>query len=124
MKYFLCWFISASCWAASHHPMDFLANVAGTPREGEVIVEHFCATCHAEKPVIALGAPRMGASNEWANRLTAGCDVLLKHVMDGYGAMPARGGCFECSDEQLKMAVSAMLLHTKGLEKSCFKPLK
>ena len=30
-----------------------------------------------------------------------GMPVLLKLTIDGKGAMPARGGCFECSDEQL-----------------------
>jgi len=35
--------------------------------------------------------------------------VLLEHTSEGFGAMPARGGCFECTDEQLELAILAML---------------
>jgi len=36
-------------------------------------------------------------------------DTLLKMTIQGVGAMPARGGCFECSDGQLKEAIIYML---------------
>ena len=35
--------------------------------------------------------------------------MLLKHTEEGFNAMPPRGGCFECTDEQLLLALSEML---------------
>lgn len=96
-------------YAASHHPQDFLEKIAGTPDEGQQIVQHFCSHCHAEKPLIPLGAPRIGRRSDWEGRLKQGIAPLLQHTAEGYHAMPARGGCFECSDEQLLLSVLAML---------------
>ncbi len=96
-------------WAASHHPQDFLNKVAGSKTEGRQIVEHYCAMCHAEKPLVELGAPMMGQKSAWEPRIKQGIDVLLKHTDEGYNAMPARGGCFECTDEQLRLAILTMI---------------
>lgn len=95
--------------AASHHPQDFLKEVAGAKDEGEQIVQHYCANCHAKKPLISLGAPRMGHVHDWQPRIKQGIASLLNHTNEGINAMPPRGGCFECSDEQLLLAVLAML---------------
>lgn len=80
--------------------------------EGEQIVQHYCVTCHAEKPIIPLGAPRIGSSIDWKPRIKLGIDTLLMHTDQGINAMPARGGCFECSDKQLLLAIIAMLPET------------
>lgn len=96
-------------FAASHHPQDFLKQIAGSKDEGEQIVQHYCSNCHAAKPLIPLGAPRIGDSSDWEPRIKQGIDILFNHTDEGLNAMPARGGCFECSDEQLKLAILAML---------------
>lgn len=101
--------LSTASWAASHHPQDFLKNISGSKTEGEHIVQHYCAMCHAEKPMIQLGAPIMGNKALWGPRIKQGMDALLKHTDEGLNAMPARGGCFECSDQQLMLAIRAML---------------
>ena len=95
--------------AATHHPQEFLKRIAGSPDEGTQIVEHYCANCHAIKPMIPIGAPRIGQSTDWEPRLKRGFDVIFKHTDEGLNAMPPRGGCFECSDEQLKLAILALL---------------
>ena len=95
--------------AASHHPQEFLTQIQGKPDEGKEIVNHFCANCHAVKPLINLGAPRIGQKTDWQIRLKQGLEQLFTHTAEGYHAMPPRGGCFECSDEQLKKAIRAML---------------
>lgn len=95
--------------AAAHHPQDFLASIAGTKNEGAQIVEHYCATCHAEKPLISLGAPRIKNKQDWAERLKQDLAQLFKNTNAGKNAMPARGGCFECSDEQLMLAIQELL---------------
>ena len=96
-------------WAASHHPQDFLKRISGSPNEGALIVKHYCANCHALKPQIQLGAPRIGQSEDWNSRIKQGIDSLFTHTDEGINAMPARGGCFECSDKQLMLAIEYML---------------
>jgi cytochrome c5 len=39
-------------------------------------------------------------------------DALFQHTDEGLNAMPSRGGCFECSDKQLMLAIRAMLPET------------
>lgn len=95
--------------ASSHHPQAFLEQVVGTSDEGPQIVEHFCSTCHAPKPMLPLGAPRMGMASDWRARLDQGLDALFKHADEGVRAMPPRGGCFECTDKQLWLAIAALL---------------
>lgn len=108
--------VFGSCLQASgHNPQQILENIRGSKNEGEQIVANFCASCHAAKPLIALGAPVIHKVSDWQFRVKYGLDTLFKHTEEGYGAMPARGGCFECSDLQLKLAIAAMLpesLHT------------
>jgi cytochrome c5 len=95
--------------AESHHPQEFLKSIKGTKDEGSQIVQHFCASCHAAKPMIQLGAPTIAQECEWKPRVKQGIQTLFKHTAEGLNAMPARGGCFECSDEQLMLAILAML---------------
>lgn len=95
--------------ASSHRPQAFLDSIAGTKSEGKKIVQHFCSNCHADKPLIPLGAPRPSNLNDWKPRLKQGMALLFKRSSEGFGAMPARGGCFECSDEQLLLAIKALL---------------
>lgn len=101
------WAVTA--YSATHRPQAFLNKIAGTESEGAAIVQHYCAACHAAKPLIPLGAPRIGQAADWTFRLKQDQQMLFQHVTEGYGAMPARGGCFECSDEQLKLAIAALI---------------
>lgn len=95
--------------SASHRPQDFLEAVKGRPDEGIKIVEHFCSVCHAENPQIPLGAPSQKIDADWQERVKKGLAVLLENTAEGYHAMPARGGCFECSDEQLTKAILELI---------------
>lgn len=96
-------------YAESHHPQDFLRSVNGSKNEGEQIYNHFCANCHALKPIIPVGAPRIGQEEDWKLRLKQGMNVLFTHTDEGLNAMPPRGGCFECTDEQLMLTITYML---------------
>lgn len=94
--------------ANTHRPQDFLKRVKGTKDEGAQIYKHFCANCHDLKPLIPLGAPRYGEQLDWQNRLND-LNLLFKHTEEGINAMPPRGGCFECTDEQLMLALVEMV---------------
>lgn len=96
--------------ATEHHPEAFLASIQGSPTAGEQIYTHFCANCHAEKPFIPVHAPCIGKAADWAPfTQSQTAEQMLKVVDVGYGAMPPRGGCFECSDDDLKAAITFML---------------
>ncbi len=95
--------------AGSHHPQAFLERVTGTVDEGPQIVEHFCSTCHAPNPMIPLGAPTIGVASDWRPRLDQGLERLFQHANEGLRGMPPRGGCFECTEKQLWLAIAALL---------------
>lgn len=102
-------FLSLAVHAASHNPEQFLKSIRGQADEGQQIVQQFCANCHALRPLINLGAPRPGIKADWQARWAQGWPLIWQHTEEGYQAMPARGGCFECSDRQLILAIQALL---------------
>jgi cytochrome c5 len=101
--------ITGLAHAASHHPQDFLHRISGEKEQGKKIYEHFCANCHADRPLISLGAPRLKNADDWNFRIKRGLKTLFRHTDEGLNAMPPRGGCFECSDEQLLAAILYLL---------------
>lgn len=101
--------VNGQAKAESHHPQEFLQSIRGSKDEGKQIYTHFCANCHAEKPLIPVGAPRIGETEDWKIRLKQGMGVLFTHTDEGLNAMPPRGGCFECTDKQLLLAITFML---------------
>lgn len=92
-----------------HYPATFVKQLAGDPKAGEKIFTEFCATCHAKQPKIDIHAPHIGDHEAWKMRSKLGMPMLLNITINGVGAMPARGGCFECSDEQLRETIRYML---------------
>lgn len=75
-------------------------------RSGEEIYSGKCAACHTTG---VLGAPKFG-TNEMQLRLDEkGMDTLLSHAINGFNAMPPRGTCNDCSDEELQAAIDHML---------------
>ncbi len=56
---------------------------------GEAVNAAACGTCHAAG---IAGAPRTGDVAAWAPRIKQGFDVLVKHAVEGFKAMPAKGG--------------------------------
>ncbi len=90
-----------------HYPALFVQQLSGDPRAGEKIYKEFCVSCHAKNPVIDVKAPQVGKEKDWRRRRTR--KDLLARTIRGVGAMPARGGCFECSDAQLQLAIDYML---------------
>lgn len=96
-----------------HNPMSFVQQVGSSPDAGEKIFKEFCTNCHGKTPVIAINAPLIGDREAWRKRRQLGLAILLKMAADGVGAMPARGGCFECSDEQLRKTIEYILNYSK-----------
>jgi cytochrome c5 len=92
-----------------HHPDEFVKQLVGDPDAGKKIFNEFCASCHAPKSVINTHAPRIGDQKSWEGLQRIGMPTLLTITKQGVPPMPPRGGCFECSDEQLKQTIQYML---------------
>lgn len=64
-----------------------------------------CRSCHAQG---AAGAPLTGDTKAWESRLSQGIEVLLEHTRNGYQAMPPRGMCMDCTDQQFRGLIEFM----------------
>ena len=74
---------------------------------GEAVYQQYCSVCH--KGGLA-GAPKYHDQADWKPRLASkNLEQLTASAIKGLNAMPARGTCGECSDEQIKEAVAYML---------------
>jgi cytochrome c5 len=83
------------------------ASAGGAARTGEQIFTKTCTTCHTAG---VAGAPKMGNAADWNPRLAAqGKDGLYKAAIGGFKAMPPKGLCMDCSDDEIKGAVDYML---------------
>lgn len=79
------------------------------PRTGEQLYNTFCTACHGSG---VLGAPKKGNAGDWSPRLAKGMDSVLANAINGINAMPARGSCADCTDDEIKSAIEYM---TAGL---------
>lgn len=79
---------------------------AAGPRSGDDVYNAHCAACHGTG---VAGAPKLGDSGAWAPRAAQGMDTLLAHATNGLNAMPPKGTCAACSDDELKNAIEYML---------------
>ena len=76
------------------------------PKSGEEIYNGSCMACHATG---AAGAPKLGDVALWAPRIATGIDAMLAVAIKGKGAMPPKGLCMACSDEELQSAIEYMV---------------
>lgn len=74
--------------------------------DGAGIYNNVCMACHETG---AAGAPVRGDEAAWAERTEQGFATLLDHAINGIGAMPARGGNPNLSDEEMEAAVAYMV---------------
>ncbi|MCC2639286.1 MAG: putative cytochrome c5 [Moraxellaceae bacterium] len=80
--------------------------VAGAaPRAGDVVYNASCAGCHGTG---AAGAPKLGDKGAWGPRIAQGKATLYQHAIGGIRAMPPKGMCMTCSDDEIKAAVDYM----------------
>ena len=82
------------------------------PHPGEKTYLQACFSCHAGG---VGGAPRVGDTVSWQERLDKGRDVLLASTKNGLGTMPPMGLCGSCTDAEFEAVIDYMLLES-GLE--------
>ena len=81
------------------------AAAPAAARSGEEVYNTACTACHGSG---ILGAPKKGDAAAWNDRLAKGMDKTLALAISGINAMPPKGNCANCSDDELKAAIEYM----------------
>ena len=80
-----------------------LLSVSGSLlADGQKTYQASCQACHATG---AANAPKLGDKAAWAPRIATGIDAMLAVAIKGKGAMPPKGTCMTCTDDELKAAI-------------------
>ncbi|HSC82257.1 MAG TPA: c-type cytochrome [Pseudomonas sp.] len=83
------------------------ASAGGGAKTPDDIIAGHCGACHTAG---VLGAPKIGDSADWKKRASeqGGLDGLLAKAISGVNAMPPKGTCADCSDDELKATIKKM----------------
>ena len=97
-------------------PVGQLALGDGIPvgeRKGEQIFNKICIQCHAADSSVP-NAPKIENNGDWAPRIGQGFDTLFQHALNGFNAMPAKGGAADLTDQELKRVITYMANKSGG----------
>ncbi len=92
--------------AAEPEPSVSSVAEAASDFDVEATYNQSCMACHTTG---AAGAPMLGDAEAWNERLEKGMDQVLANAINGVGAMPARGLCMSCSDDDLQALIDYMI---------------
>lgn len=83
------------------------AVAGGGARTADDIVTKHCSACHATG---VLDAPKIGDTAAWKKRADeqGGLDGILARAISGINAMPPKGTCADCTDDELREAIQKM----------------
>lgn len=81
------------------------AAASSNARSGESVYTASCVACHGSG---LLDAPKKGDTAAWDKRFEQGEATVLKHAIEGLNAMPPKGTCGDCSDDDLMAAINYM----------------
>ena len=85
------------------------AAAAGGDFNVEQTYQQSCNVCHASG---MAGAPKFDDTAEWQKRLAdKGLDTLVANAINGVNAMPPRGMCMTCSDDNIAALVEYLAGH-------------
>lgn len=79
--------------------------------DGFDVEASYMASCFACHSTGAAGAPKVGPGNAeaWAPRMEKGMDAVVANAITGMNAMPPKGLCFTCTDDDLRALVEYMV---------------
>lgn len=82
-----------------------LTGLANAAQDPEAVFNRSCGVCHnGQLPT----APKKGDTAAWQARQAQGMETLVKHVTEGFNAMPPRGLCMDCSAEDYQAVIGWM----------------
>ena len=73
---------------------------------GEKIYNGICQSCHLSG---VAGAPIVGHTEDWSERIATGMEALYSSAINGKGIMPPKGGNPNLTDANVKSAVDYMV---------------
>jgi cytochrome c5 len=82
------------------------AGAAKAARTGKQVYESVCIACHGTG---ISGAPKFGDKIWVQLEKKEGIKELVKDAIKGERAMPPKGGCAACTDEEVRAAVKYMI---------------
>ena len=84
-----------------------LAQAGGpkTLQSGDAVYKLACSACHTAG---VAGAPKTADTAAWAPRVKQGYETLLKHAVEGFKTMPAKGGNADLDPVEVARAVVFM----------------
>jgi cytochrome c5 len=95
--------------AIGNSPPSSVAS--GETFNAEQTYQQSCAMCHNSG---MAGAPKLDDADAWAARLEEkGLSLLVQNAITGINAMPPRGMCMTCSDENIETLVKYLLGQTE-----------
>ena len=80
---------------------------------GAEIFYQTCKACHGATSPIP-GAPKVTKNEDWAPRIKQGEETLVQHAINGFNAMPPKGGNTALSDDDIKATVHYMVKQSGG----------
>ena len=100
--------VGESCMEGDSSCAAAAPAAGGAARSGEEVYNAACMACHATG---AAGAPKVGDAAAWGERIAKGMDALYDVGINGLAGtgMMAKGGCVNCSDEEVTAAVDYMV---------------
>ena len=79
--------------------------------DGKAVYQDVCMACHAAENVM-VAAPKLADAAEWQRRLSRaarGIDTLTEHAVQGFGAMPPKGGRDSLTASEIRSAIAFMM---------------
>lgn len=93
--------------ASAVQKVAMTGGASAAPMTGEEVFKKTCHTCHVPG---VLGAPKISDTAEWKKRLASqGIETLHKRAINGFKAMPPKGGNAALSDKEVMAAVDYIL---------------
>ncbi len=102
--------VSSECMEGDSTCGGAVAAAGGKAKSGEEVFNSTCQMCHGAG---IGGAPKFGDKAAWKPRIAQGIDTLHQHAITGIRAMPPKGTCAACSDDEIKSAVDYMVSKSK-----------
>lgn len=87
-----------------------IASTELSATAGEDRYKSTCSVCHETG---VGGAPKFRNEADWKPRMDVGIDGMLAIAIKGKGAMPPKGTCMQCSDQELKLTIEYMIPQKK-----------
>ena len=87
------------------------ANAAASgSMDPKTVYEKYCVACHGAG---VAGAPKLGDKAAWEPRIKQGPETLYKHALEGFKAMPPKGGATDLPDALIKATVDYLAAAAK-----------